>query len=377
MSPKKLAIVVSHPIQYYAPLFAVLAKEMELKVFYCHNPTPDEIGKDGFGQAFSWDIDLLKGYNFEFLENVSKNPSVTAKDGCDTPSIGARLTAFGATHVVVFGWYLKSHLQALSFCNKQGIPIAARGDSQLDPSQNWLKRLVKKMYYPFFLSRYNAFLSVGKRNKEYLQHFGVKSEKIIFSPHAVDQDFWKYDRQTNGTTTFLWVAKFTRKKRPLDVIRAFKLAILRSSLDIKLQMVGTGELLEEATALAKGVSQITFLGFKNQSELKPIYANSDVLLLSSDYQETWGLVVNEAFSIGLPAIVSSAAGCSMDMIGKNTGDVYSLGDIEELSHLIEKWSLIVQNDDFNHEIDKGLRMMNSIFSFEKNISSFRSFLDNY
>lgn len=376
MIPKKLAIVVSHPIQYYAPLFAVLAKEIELKVFYCHNPTPDEVGKDGFGKAFSWDIELLKGYNYEFLENVSKNPSVTTKQGCDTPDIGTHLIAYGATHVVVFGWYLKSHLQALEFCNKQGIPIAARGDSQLDPSQHWIKRLVKKLYYPFFLSRYDAFLSVGKRNKEYLQHFGVKSEKIIFSPHAVDQDFWKVERVKHDRIVFLWVAKFIPKKRPFDVIEAFKLALILvgGEVEVELHLIGTGELLEEARLKAKEIPSIKFFGFKNQTELKSMYANADVLVLSSDYLETWGLVVNEGFASGLPAIVSSAAGCSQNLIDEDTGLVYPMGNVMELKKYMVDFVRIIQNKEVVDRFEKGIAEINGEYSFERNVVSFQEFL---
>ncbi|MDB9775840.1 glycosyltransferase family 4 protein [Vicingaceae bacterium] len=376
MIPKKLAIVVSHPIQYYAPLFAVLAKEIDLKVFYCHNPTPDEVGKDGFGQAFSWDIDLLKGYNYEFLKNVSKNPSVTAKDGCDTPDIGTHLMVYGATHVVVFGWYLKSHLQALEFCNKQGIPIAARGDSQLVPSQHWLKRLVKRLYYPFFLSRYDAFLSVGKRNRRYLEYYGVKSGKILFSPHAVDQDFWKVERVRHDKIVFVWVAKFIPKKRPFDVIESFLLALgeLKDTNGVELHMVGTGELLEEAKQKSMQHSTIKFLGFKNQTELKPIYANSSSLILSSDYLETWGLVVNEGFASGLPAIVSKAAGCSQDMITNNTGMVYPVGNVVELKKCMVHFVRILQNKEGVDRFEKGIAAINKEYSFERNVVSFQEFL---
>ena len=371
---KKLAIVVSHPIQYYAPLFSKLAEQIELKVFYCHRPTPTEIGKDGFGKAFTWDINLLSGYAYEFLENVSKEPSVTIKNGCDTPEVGNRILAYGATHVVVFGWYLKSHLQVLEFCNKNNIPIAARGDSQLDPAQHWLKRLAKKLYYPFFLSKYDAFLSVGKRNKKYLENFGVSSEKIIFSPHAVDQDFWRVEKKAHDQIVFLWVAKFIPKKRPFDVISAFKMA-LSNNPSIILNMVGSGEQLQEAKELAKDTPEIVFHGFLNQTELKPIYAQSDVLLITSDYEETWGLVVNEAFASEIPVIVSSAVGCSADMVKQNTGQTYPLGDIEGLTNSILKYGSLMKEQNEVNQITKAIKEVNAVYSFNRNIQSFQEFLN--
>ncbi|MBY0427007.1 MAG: glycosyltransferase family 1 protein, partial [Cytophagales bacterium] len=63
----KLAIICSHPIQYYAPLFRYLAQTVNLEVIYCHKPTADEIGKSGFGLSFQWDIDLLEGYPYRFI----------------------------------------------------------------------------------------------------------------------------------------------------------------------------------------------------------------------------------------------------------------------------------------------------------------------
>src|SRR5690606_33988574 len=123
----------------------------------------EEIGKDGFGKKFQWDIDLLSGYEYEFLGNRSKKPSLSKFNGCDTPQIGEKLRDYGATHVVIFGWYLKSFIQALKYCNRNNIIVAARGDSQLDPKLPRWKKILKRIYYPYFLKKYDAFLYVGKR----------------------------------------------------------------------------------------------------------------------------------------------------------------------------------------------------------------------
>mgnify|MGYP001954827726 CR=1 FL=1 len=116
---------------------------MNLKVFYCFQPTAGEQGKDGFGKAFKWDIDLLEGYEYAFLENVSEQPSSSRRDGCDTPEIGQRLAEWNPSHVIIFGWNLKSYLQALKYCKAKKIPVAVRGDSQTDPNQSIIKKMAK------------------------------------------------------------------------------------------------------------------------------------------------------------------------------------------------------------------------------------------
>jgi glycosyltransferase involved in cell wall biosynthesis len=79
------------------------------------------------------------------------------------------------------------------------------------------------------------------------------------------------------------------------------------------------------------------MGFVNQSELPAVYASADVLVLPSDGQETWGLVVNEAMACGIPAIVSDAVGCGPDLIEPGlTGATFPLGDVAALASAIER-----------------------------------------
>ena len=79
------------------------------------------------------------------------------------------------------------------------------------------------------------------------------------------------------------------------------------------------------------------MGFVNQSELPAVYASADVLVLPSDGQETWGLVVNEAMACGVPAVVSDAVGCGPDLIEPGrTGATFPFGDIAALAAAIEE-----------------------------------------
>src|SRR5262249_55832183 len=75
----------------------------------------------------------------------------------------------------------------------------------------------------------------------------------------------------------------------------------------------------------------SFVGFLNQSEISRAYVAADCLILPSDAQETWGLVVNEAMVSGLPCIVSNACGCVEDLVQPIRPDLsYPVGDIAGL-----------------------------------------------
>jgi len=372
----RLGIVVSHPIQYYSPLFRYLAGSIDLVVLYCHNPTEDEIGRDGFGKKFSWDIDLLSGYSYVFLNNISKKPSLSKFKGCDTPEIGKAFVEHKITHVLILGWYLKSYLQALQQAKKLKLKVAVRGDSQINPGEAFYKRLIKKTLYRFLLRKYDTIFYVGKRNKEYLLAYGAKETQLIFSPHAIDQEFWqrKTDearKMEHSKTIFIWIGKFISKKRPEDVVLAF-IEVYKVNPETELWMIGSGSLLDSCISRAENHPGIQFLGFKNQEELKLIAAKADILLLCSDYGETWGLVVNECFSLGIPAIVSDACGVSADLIvnGK-TGCTYPLGNITELEN---KMLLLIEKIKNKTEFPQNIKEKNEIYSYEQNASAVKLFL---
>jgi glycosyltransferase involved in cell wall biosynthesis len=77
---------------------------------------------------------------------------------------------------------------------------------------------------------------------------------------------------------------------------------------------------------------VEFRGFINQGNMPTVYDEADVLVLPSTAEETWGLVVNEAFACGRPAIVSSEIGSAGDLVvdGKN-GRVFSNGSVHGLT----------------------------------------------
>ena len=49
----RLAILTSHPIQYYAPLFRELARKVDLCVYFAHRATAEDQASAGFGRHSS------------------------------------------------------------------------------------------------------------------------------------------------------------------------------------------------------------------------------------------------------------------------------------------------------------------------------------
>src|ERR1700749_546722 len=91
---KRLAIVTTHPIQYNAPLFSLLARGGKVipKVFYTWSQSRDGAKFDpGFGQKIKWDIPLLEGYEYTFVNNTAADPGNHHFKGIINPTLNKEI----------------------------------------------------------------------------------------------------------------------------------------------------------------------------------------------------------------------------------------------------------------------------------------------
>lgn len=351
---KRLGVLTTHPIQYHTPWFRALAShpELDLEVFFCHRATPREQAHAGFDFEFDWDVSLLDGYPHRFLKNVSAHPGVSGFNGLDTPEIGEVIKLESFDLVLINGWHYQSAWQAMLACWKTKTPVMVRSDSHLHTHRSPAKMIAKWPMYRWFIPKLDACIAVGQWSREYFLHYGAQPEKIFTIPHVVDdyfgQEAERLQAQRNKlrtdwslepyATVFLFVGKFIEKKRPMDLLKAIHWSLKRGS-NVAGLMVGDGPLRASCEEFVRSEKlPVEFSGFLNQSEISKAYVAADALVLPSDGGETWGLVVNEAMSCGLPAFVSDQVGCGPDMIiGKKTGYVFPMGDHVALGGLVSSF----------------------------------------
>jgi glycosyltransferase involved in cell wall biosynthesis len=352
-SKYNLAIVSTHPIQYHAPWFRGLAAhpDLDVHVYFCHNATPQEQARAGFGVEFDWDVDLLAGYPHSFLKNIANPAGHGRFGGFDTPEIGKIIRERKYDAVLVNGWNYKSAWQAIWAAWQSGVKVLVRGDSHLLTKRTAAQRVMKRVVYPRFIPRFDACLAVGQWSREYFLHYGARPERIFSVPHVVDFEVTGSDvdavrtrfRRAAGlnadAVTFMFCGKFVPKKRPMDFVAAMTRAAEGGAV-IQGLMVGDGPLRAECEQFVTATGgPIRFAGFLNRTKISEAYLACDVLVLPSDGGETWGLVVNEAMSCGRACIVSDHVGSGPDMIRPGaTGMIYPLGDIEALAGVIEDFA---------------------------------------
>lgn len=348
----RLAVVVSHPIQYQAPFFRLLAKcpKLDLKVFYCSDRGLKEYKDEGFGQKIKWDIPLLEGYSSKLLTNVSPLPSVSKFWGLINPQIPEELNKGNYDALWIHGWSSFTNWLAMYSAFSMGLPVLLRSETNLLPEISSFKFVFKKAILSRLFKNISGFLSIGRYNTEFYKDFGVPEEKIFLVPYTVDNDFFiskakeLFPKKLGIKNKFnlprelpviLFSGKLTDVKKPMDLLMTFEMV----SKDIKSTLVylGDGPLRKrlEDYALSKKIKNVYFMGFKNQTELPEFYALADVFVLPSKF-EPWGLVVNEAMCFGLPIIVSNKVGASGDLVKNNVnGFIYTLSDVNALAKHLE------------------------------------------
>ena len=351
----RLAYLVTHPIQYMAPLLRRIAQEpdIDLTVFFCSDFSVKEFVDTGFGCRIKWDIPLLDGYNYEFLP---------ALDGTDCISFWrpfnyglARRLHSGKFDVLwIHGYARWFHWIAMLSAKLLGVKILVRDEAILFSSRRGLfKRIAKQLFFFILNMLCDGFLAIGSLNRKYYLWYGIKEERLFLMPYAVDNRFFR-DKPggyksacealrakiglEKGRPVIIYAGKMTERKRPGDLLEAY----IRLSSDGKsephpyLLFIGDGEMLDslKKRVSALGWNSVIFLGFVNQSELPPYYNLCDIFVLPS-VCEPWGLVVNEAMNARCAVIVSDQVGCGPDLVkdGEN-GYIFKAASVDGLYYTL-------------------------------------------
>lgn len=372
---KKLAIISTHPIQYYAPIFKLLAdrKLIDVKVFYTWPQGAGEFTDMGFGKSVKWDIPLLDGYSYSLVKNVAQNPTSKNFKGIINPTLVKEIKEFNPGAILVFGWNFHSHLKTLRFF-KGKVPVWFRGDSHMLNEGNGIKKVLRRLVLRWVYQHIDKAFYVGLNNKRYYLKHGVKEKNLIHAPHAIEISRFSSDSNVSFSylneikqklgikdkdKVFLYCGKLEQVKNVSLLISAF-VSVFHANSTVHLVMVGDGPLKAALIEKSSEIKNIHFLPFHNQSMMPTIYRLGNVFVLPSK-SETWGLAVNEAMACGKAILVSDKVGCAVDLVQPSiNGFSFKSNNREDLE---EKMGLLLQSD--LEEMGRKSRQIVQKFSFEQ------------
>jgi glycosyltransferase involved in cell wall biosynthesis len=339
MRPVKVAYLVSHPIQYQAPMLRYLAAcpEIDLTTLFISDFSTREYADAGFGARVQWDVPLLGGYKHVFLPSVGGRGQVSSFRPF-VYGLARHLKAGRFDALWLHGYAHPANLRALILARQLGMKVLVRAETHARCAlgSGWKRRAKEAMVRRLF-RMVDAFLAVGALNREYYRSFCVPEERTFLMPYAVDNAFFQSAvsaarrerteliREVGlnpSRPVILYASRLVGRKRADDLIAAY--AALspdgRREPDPYLILVGEGEERASLEQMARsyGWNSIKFVGFKNQTELPRYFDLCDLFVLVSE-REAWGLVVNEVMNAGKPVVLSSDVGAAADLVreGRN------------------------------------------------------------
>src|SRR5205823_5351323 len=141
----RIDLVNSHPIQYFAPLYAYLNRDPHLEVtaLYCSDFSLRGAIDPGFNQTVTWDVDLLTGYRSVFLGEGAKQRTPCGFWSLVCPQVWSEIRSDRYDVLLLHGYNYAVNILALVSAKTKGLPVLMRSETHLKLKRKVWKRWVR------------------------------------------------------------------------------------------------------------------------------------------------------------------------------------------------------------------------------------------
>ena len=224
-------------------------------------------------------------------------------------------------------------------------------------SSYFSRGLVPKSLYPKVQNVYqhaNCLAVVSPfLGQELARIIGVSPNKWKWIPNVLEREFEQYANQAfnkkeGNTFVFISIGSFIPIKGHLNLIKAFADSFLPTE-KIYLKIYGGGPLADRMRQLVKELNreQQIFIGAHiNRKEIIDLFKQSHCFVLPSEI-ETFGVVLIEAMSFGLPVIATECGGPE-SVVNKSNGLLIPPKNMEALKEALLK--VVTDYEHYNTEI---------------------------
>lgn len=150
----------------------------------------------------------------------------------------------------------------------------------------------------------------------------------------------------------VWVARLIEWKHPEHAI--YVASVLKEhGYDFQLNIIGTGPMENRIKRLIDHyqlMDNVHLLGSMSPEDVRKYMEESDIFLMTSDRNEGWGAVINEAMNSGCAVVASHEIGAVPYLINDGyNGCIYNDGDISCAIKCIEK---LIDNPHYKKDVGK-------------------------
>lgn len=298
------------------------------------------------------------GDNFKFVSTV-ETPEIRLKSGYpDYSGVSYNVLAYKNSDLEKQSYLLAEESDIVMFGADSFQYVKQRIENNLltiNCSERFFKKSDNMVYNPR-ISRFMYRFHTRYRNKNLhllcASAFAANDAKMIFAyPNKMYKwgYFTKLDelyipeiierKNQNSKIEIIWVARFIKWKHP-ELMVALALALKAKGQNFIIRMVGGGEEFKQIEKLIQDYNlheHLELIGNIPNAEVLHKMRTSNIFCLTSDRNEGWGAVLNEAMSNGCAVVASSDIGAVPYLIkpGEN-GLVFKSNDIDSLTEAVEK-----------------------------------------
>ena len=352
---EKLGVLITHPIQYFQPVFEELSKNSEIntKVFFGCKAGLNEYYDEEFKKRISWNSSPTSGFESKFITDQVNIGGLRGIAGCWKGIQAAReIIKWDAHNVLIFAYtptYITAATVWLKVVGQKSLILRADATDGAF-KRNKLKKLARNILLPAYYLLFDLVIPIGSESEEHYKRKGVPERKrktALFSSNVYFfEDKIKAIKgkqpmplgENRRKQIISYMGKLSKRKGILTLLEAIKNMTDDEIRKIKLLVVGSGELKIEIQNQLKEVKELDYemVGFINQKEIVEYYAKSDTVVVPSIDGETWGLVVNEALQCGCRVIATDKVGSSRDLLQAYPHEVIASNDPSALREAINR-----------------------------------------
>ena len=176
--------------------------------------------------------------------------------------------------------------------------------------------------------RVSAYIAVSEFAREKYIAGGLPAEKIAVKPNFIHPT---PPAGNGGGGYAIYVGRLSEEKGIVTMLNAWKAA----HAAIPLKIVGEGPLAALVTATTQECHSIEYLGAKSLPEVLDLMRNAEFLVFPSEWYETMGRTIMEAFAVGTPVVATNIGPPATMVVHGVTGFHFAPGIVAELRERVE------------------------------------------
>ncbi len=186
-------------------------------------------------------------------------------------------------------------------------------------------RLCASAFSPIDYARTNTFVG--------------KSFRWGYFPEVRIYDDFESMYNSKIPNSILWCGRLIDWKHP-EVAVSIAKRLKDEGIAFKMDIIGSGYMYEEIAELIKSQkidSEVTLHSSMTPEKIREYMEKSSIYLFTSDRQEGWGAVLNEAMNSGCAVVANSAIGAVPFLLkDKVNGYIYEDGKINQASNIVKE-----------------------------------------